>query len=365
MKILHVINNLQGGGAEKMLSELLPKQKICNHDVYLLLLNNKKPKFLQTLIDKNIKIKILDESKNFFTKLLSIRKLIKSNNFDIIHVHLFPSLYYIALATFGLNTSLIYTEHNTLNRRRKYKIFKYIERIIYNRYDKIICISEQTKLNLQNHLDNSNIKKKIICISNGIILPEIEGNLPQKDLSNQKDVKLIMIGRFEKQKDQTTLIKSAKYLPKNVKIYFAGTGSLESKCKKLTAEEKLTERIHFLGFQNDIISVLKQMDIAVLSSNWEGFGLSAVESMALGIPTIGSDVPGLSEVLNNGGILFEKGNEIKLAEKINKLIYDHEFYLEISKKGFNKAKQYDINKMNSEYIKIYKETIKIKKWRKE
>lgn len=364
MKLLHVINNLQGGGAEKMLSDLLPIQVNNKHDVYLLLLNNKNPKFTEALLNKNIKIRILDEYKNFFHKLLNIRKFVKSNSFDVIHVHLFPSLYYIAFATLGLNTTLIYTEHSTSNRRRKYKIFKYIERIIYNRYDKIICISEQTKLNLENHLNNSSIKKKLICISNGIILPEIK-DVPEKNLPRQLDIKIIMIGRFEKQKDQVTLIKAVKYLPDNVKIYFAGTGSLESKCKELAAEEKLTDKIHFLGFQNDIISVLKQMDIAVLSSNWEGFGLSAVESMALGIPTIGSDVPGLSEVLNNGGILFEKGNEIKLAEKINKLIYDHEFYLEISKKGFNKAKQYDINKMNSEYIKIYKETIKIKKWRKE
>ena len=181
MKILHVINNLQGGGAEKMLSELLPKQKICNHDVYLLLLNNKKPKFLKTLIDKNIKIKILDESKNFFTKLLSIRKLIKSNNFDIIHVHLFPSLYYIALATFGLNTSLIYTEHSTLN-RRKYKISNILKEL-FNRYDKIICISEQAKLNLQNHLDNSNKKE------NNLYLMELccqKSKSTPKDLSNKK-----------------------------------------------------------------------------------------------------------------------------------------------------------------------------------
>ncbi len=350
MKILHIINNLQGGGAEKMISDIIP---ILNksHDVSLLLLNNNDPKFYETLVNRKINIHIL-RKKNILGQIKSIKTYIKSNKFDIVHVHLFPSLYLSAVATIGIQVPLIYTEHSTSNKRREYKIFKYLERLFYSRYSKIICISHPTMQNLKKHLNCPKFNKRLIIIPNGVILPEIKPQ--EKHLSNHnQEVKIIMVGRFERQKDHVTVIKAMEYTSEKVHLYFAGTGSFEQKYKTLVKQEKLESRIHFLGFVNNITEKLKEMDIAILSSNWEGFGLAAVESMAIGLPTIGSNVPGLSEVIDNGGLLFKKGDERELAQLINDLIDNKELYNLTSRKGIEKAQMYDINNMINEYKSIY------------
>ena len=358
MKILHIINNLQGGGAEKLLSELVPIQ---NRDASscLLILNNNDPRFYEALNGKGVNIDVLSGRKFSVKHLFDIRRFIRGNNFDVIHVHLFPCLYYVALSTIFMQIPLIYTEHSTNNRRRRYKIFKIIERHIYKKYTKIICISEHVKINLIRHLDSYNFSNKIECISNGILLPS-DTEIVARNLVCKKKINLIMVGRFEQQKDHETVIRAMKLLSSNIELYFAGTGSMEVACKDLVKREGLSSRVHFLGFRNDINKILSKMDISILSSHWEGFGLAAVESMALGIPTIGSDVPGLYDVLNSGGLVFEKGNEFDLVEKIKALISSTGFYEEVSRRGVLKSKEYDMETVARKYIDLYHGTIKSK-----
>ena len=92
-----------------------------------------------------------------------------------------------------------------------------------------------------------------------------------------------------------------------------------------------------------------------MSSNWEGFGLAAVESMALGIPTIGSDVEGLKEVLNNGGLIFQRGDYEELTKLIFDLTKDKEKYQKISNQGIEKSKLYSLDNFVKEHLKVYKE----------
>ena len=78
--------------------------------------------------------------------------------------------------------------------------------------------------------------------------------------------------------------------------------------------------ILFLSVREDAISILKASDIVVMSSNFEGFGLAAVEGMAAGKPVIASDVEGLSNIVEGAGLLFEPHNEKDLAAKIRLLM---------------------------------------------
>ena len=119
----------------------------------------------------------------------------------------------------------------------------------------------------------------------------------------------MMTGRFSKAKDHTTLVKSLKLLPYNYKLLLVGEGELKKNIEILIKKINLENRVIFLGFRNDIPELMKTVDINILSSNWEGFGLVAVEGMASGRPFIGSDVDGMNDVIRGGGILFEKGSE--------------------------------------------------------
>ena len=111
-----------------------------------------------------------------------------------------------------------------------------------------------------------------------------------------------MVARFSEQKDQPTLIKAIKELPENVHLLLIGEGTLKQKNENLAKEIGVSDKVHFLGFRNDVERILKTVDIVVLSSNWEGFGLAAAEGMAAGKPVIASKVEGLREIVDGYGL---------------------------------------------------------------
>ncbi len=361
MKILHVINSLNYGGAEKLLVDTIPKYKNQGINVELFILNDIKTSFSESLeIDHNIKIlkPIKTKSLYNFSHLFALRKLF--NNYDIIHVHLFPSLYWLSLASFfkKYNTKLILTEHNTENKRRKLLLFKYVDRIIYKRFNKIIAISDGVNKNLRQHLGRKN--KNIVTIENGIDLESIinakQYNKTELNLKKDSNI-IIQVSSFTKQKDQKTLIKAVSYLKENSELLLVGDGPLKEEhinyCKSLGVKN----RVHFLGFRTDIPRLLKTADICVLSSHYEGFGLSIVEGMAANKPCIGTNVSGLAEVLKNYGVLFKPGNYKQLNSILSNLLEDKSYYDNVKKKCLNRANDYSINKMVLYYIDVYKKLI--------
>ena len=365
MKVLHIINNLGSGGAEKLIEEMLPiMNKYKDIKAHVMLLTDKNNVFEKTLKNSNVKL-IISPVKKIYNPLniYYIRKFIIEGNYDIVHAHLFPTIYWTALVSkliFDNKPKFIMTEHNTHNRRREKKHLRYMEKFIYFSYDKIISISEQTQNNLVKWLKPKQKElDKFIVVENGISVNKFKNAVPYKksEICNKftNEVKLLcMVGRFSKQKDQLTIIKAMKDLPQNVHLLLVGEGELKYQNKQLAKELGVNDRVHFLGFRNDVERILKTCDIVVLSSNWEGFGLAAVEGMAAGKPLIASDVPGLKEIVQDAGKLFSKNDSKELAKIIKELLFDRIKYNDIAQKCKVRSENYDINKMIENYITIYR-----------
>src|SRR5690606_31998035 len=100
-------------------------------------------------------------------------------------------------------------------------------------------------------------------------------------------------------------------------------------------------------------SILKTVDVSVLSSNYEGFGLAAVEGMAVGKPFLGSDVPGLRDTIGDAGVLFPKGDEIALIFELKKLFESPSHYQNVSEKCKQRAQEFDVYKMIEKTKKFY------------
>lgn len=115
---------------------------------------------------------------------------------------------------------------------------------------------------------------------------------------------------------------------------------------------QLENRILFLNNRKDIFEIMKTVDYNVLSSNFEGLSLSAIESLASGKPFIASDVSGLN-FIKNKGLLFPKGDETELARLILELYYNRNLYYQIADDCLSLAKNYSIEKMLDKYVKVY------------
>ncbi|MDR3258914.1 MAG: glycosyltransferase [Fusobacteriaceae bacterium] len=358
MRVLQVINNLGSGGAEKLVNDCSIKMNDIGIDIEIAVLEEKGSIYINDLIEKNIKIHILSIDKIYsLITFIKLFMLLKKGKYSIVHAHIFPTFYYVGiLSLFFNNVNFIYTEHNTNNRRRLYKFFKIIEKFMYSRYKMIICISEKTKTNLREYINDHS--KKIKTIHNGIDLEKYINSIPVERrnlnlLLTYEDKIVTMVGRFSHQKDQITLIKAINILPETYKLLLIGEGELKNKTIEFVNDIKLSDRVFFLGLRKDVPNILKSSDIVVLSSRWEGFGLAALEGMASKVPTIVSDVEGMKEIINNQNILFEVGNAESLAKKIKEISENKEFYHKIAKLGFERSLLFSLDSMVKGYIKIY------------
>jgi glycosyltransferase involved in cell wall biosynthesis len=357
MRVLQVINSLETGGAEKLLLETIPLYNKKGIEVDLLLLNGKTGPFLETLKGSNC-CKIYALGTSVYNPLHVFRMIPFLRKYDIAHVHLFPSQYWIVLAkilSFS-KIKIVVTEHSTTNPRIKNYFLSILDRFIYKFYDKIVCITNDVYQIIIKHLKEP--KSKSLIIQNGVQLQKIYDAQPYdkkmiSGLFTDQDILIVQIASFNKHKDQQTAIKALKHLPDNVKLVFVGDGPLKVSCEDFVKELNLINRVVFLGNRADVPQLLKTADISILSTNGEGFSLVAIESMAAGIPFICSDVPGMINV-KDAGILFEKENAEKLAFFIRKLIDERDFYESIVNSGKRRAEQFDIGFMVDKHILLYK-----------
>ena len=360
MKVLQVINTLDTGGAEKLLLETIPLFNKKGIETDLLVFEKAEGIYLKEL-QKLKCCKILSLNSYSLYNPINILKIIPFlKSYDIVHVHLFPALYWVAFAkiiSFS-DSRLLFTEHSTFNKRRSNFILKWLDKLTYRKYRKIICISKCVKNELERIY--SFPSNKLLVIENGIDLKKFQNAVALKKsdihhLISENDKLLVIVSKFRAEKDQVTVIKSMLHLPEYFKLILVGEGPLKIDCQRLVNKLNLDHRVFFLGNRNDVESIYKTSDVSIVSSHWEGFGLVAVEGMAVGKPVIASKVPGLSEIVSGAGLLFEKGNEFELAKIINDLMCDssQNIFNEISNNCIIRAKEFDIHKMVHQTIILY------------
>lgn len=358
MKILQIINSLATGGAEKLLLESIPIYVEKGIDVHVLLLNGSSHPFLEELKKKNCcTIHSLGEGSVY--NPLHIFKIIPFlKQFDIVHVHIFPSLYWVGFAkmlSFS-KVKMVYTEHSTSNKRRENFILKRVDKRVYSQYNKIVAITPQVLQNLQNHLHFKD-KNRFEIIGNGLNLNKIKQTIPysKSDFFEDENAKIVIqVARFFEPKDHKTVIRALTYLPENVKLLLVGDGNLKTESEIVVNELQLQKRVQFLGVRTDVLALLKTADIIVLSSKHEGLSLSCIEGMASGKPFVASNVPGLKDVVENAGILFPLGDEKALADTVTKLLSDDNYYHQTVANCQQKANAFDIYKMVDSYINLYR-----------
>ncbi|MBP3517067.1 MAG: glycosyltransferase [Parabacteroides sp.] len=357
MRILHVIPQLCiGNGAARILKDLADYQIAHGNLVTVVSLSAKLPSYDKDLENLGCKVVYLENRRfslynpKFFFQLIKIIR-----EYDVVHVHLFSALYWVALAKFFSSASckLVLTEHSSFNNRQSIKILKPIEKFIYSRYDAIVAVSNSVYECFKYYLGDTG---KWFIINNGIKIDDIMrcSAIDREKLNVPNNVTLIVqVARFESQKDQKTLIKALSLLSDDFYAVFVGSGSLLAEHNKLAQNLHLSDRVIFLGMRDDVYSILKTSDIVVMSSHFEGFCLAAAEGMVAGKPIVASNVDGLRDVVANAGILFSPNDEVELASCLFKLKKDKNYYNMIANKCKQRGLCFSSKKMAESYWRLY------------
>lgn len=352
MKILHVITSLQTGGAETLVVNMLPRFVALGHEVGLVIFNGERTALTERLERECPECKLYALGTGYYnpTYILKLIKIMRQ--YDVVHTHNSSPQLFAAIANCFAKKKLVTTEHNTNNRKRGNWLLAKIDRWMYTRYDKIICISDQAEENLRTYL-NVNGNNNIITIYNGVEVEAIHNAIP---LSNDNDNKFIvvMVAAFRPQKDQDTLIKAMSLLPKDrYKLWLVGDGERKKSVECLVLSVGVTDNVRFFGLRTDVPRILKAADVVVMSSHWEGLSLSNIEGMAAGKPFVASDVDGLREVTQGYGILFPHEDAKALADIIKRLDEDKGYYDEVADRCYQRAKEYDLSSTIAHYNEVY------------
>lgn len=352
MRILHVITSLNIGGAERLMTTLLPQLDRLGNDVELLVFDSTRTSFTETLEKEGIRIHSLNARRIYSPlNIWKLRKFLKG--YDIIHTHNTACQLFIPIVKvlfLDSKVMLLTTEHSTSNRRRGKWYFRGIDRWMYSRYEKVICIGESTEENLKKDV-MKDIKTQVI--HNGICIPDIN----TKCVSNA-NVVISMVAAFRNGKDQDCLVRALKLLPKRFRLKLIGDGERKGDVENLASMLNLNDRVEFLGNRSDVNELLQESDINVLASHWEGLSLSSLECMASGRPFIASDVQGLHEIVNGYGILFPDSDHEALAKEIESIVSDPKKYMEVSERCRRRALDFDIKVTAEKYNEVYQATRK-------
>ncbi|MFO7626678.1 MAG: glycosyltransferase [Candidatus Fermentibacteraceae bacterium] len=357
LKLLHVINNLRFGGAEVLLRDSLPLMRDRGLSVSILILSDHDEEILKDIEGMGFNV-LRSRARDLSSpaQVPQIRRLLKSADPDIVHVHLFPALYWTALACPRKGPGMVYTEHSTTNRRREFSFLRPVETLIYRRYERIICISDGVRRALLSWLPS--LARRTVVVHNGVDIQRIRRARPAIREEFHPgcapgDRLLVMVASFSRKKDQATVIRALGLLPMNFCLLLPGDGPAREDMKSLASGLGLGDRVSFPGNRPDIPDILKACDYAIQSSISEGFGLAAVESMAAGLPVLASRVSGLSEVVGDAGILFEPGNPEALACAILEVEKNGGTREALITRGLKRADRFRMENMVDNLISIY------------
>jgi glycosyltransferase involved in cell wall biosynthesis len=370
--LTYLIGNLGAGGAEKLICDLaigLDKEKF---RVSVIALGHYQDKQFEdqrvALLRKNgVEVIIISKKAHGdrLKTILSLRNILKRDQVDLIHTHLFTGMVYGSVATVGMKIPLINTYHNTSGFGKKDRIVSFLFK---RKFKLFIGVSESVKGTMKDYFKIP--LKKIKVIYNGVDTKKFTNVQSVK-----KDNKIIFgsIGRLTEAKGFDLLIKAAQEIAKDHEdVYFkiAGDGPLKDSLRKLSSDYGIADKVEFLGNVTDIPSFLSGIDIFVAPSRYEGFGIALVESMAAGKPIIVSNLDVFKEILKidersisnylvtNYGVIFKSQNVQSLVDAIKWMIDNRAQWPEFAKNSRNRAMDFDISKTVSQHEKLYEEILK-------
>lgn len=354
IKVMHILPDFGVAGAEKLVSELLLNYNKETLEVSAVSLFNSKESYLvKELEESKCKLFFLNKKSGIdFNVIKDLYILLKKEKPDIIHTHRYVVPYVLFPAILANVLIRVHTVHNIASKELTSKGI-IIQNIAYKLFNfKPVAISTKIAKTIE---ETYGIKDTIV-IYNGIDTKKFLDL--EKKMKDNKKIKLLHIGRFAEQKNHKLLIDAFKEISlknNNIELSLVGDGETKKEVENRVKEYKLDDKVKFLGIRKDIPRLMKENDIFVLPSLWEGLPITLLEAMAAGLPIICTDVGGNSDIIDNmnNGILIESNNKEELVNAIELLIYDKELRGKLSERSVSTAKKYDINEISSSYENIY------------
>lgn len=259
--------------------------------------------------------------------IATVDKLIKEMRPDIIHCHDVTASVLGGLLSFKYpKIQIISHLHNNDPKMAKFSLRWGIYSVMLRKFDTIFVVS-QSVINEY----KGNLIGNATVLNNIVILPKI--------INCEKKYDIVMVARLEPQKRPLLfidIVKKIKIKVPNVRVAYVGDGSMKQIFLREIKEANLESTIEYKGFLDNPYQIMKKSKIFLLTSEFEGFGLVALEALMLGLPAIVTNVGGLPYIVDDTcGLITNNENEL-ILETID-LIKKTKKYQKKSQNAFKKA----------------------------
>lgn len=323
MNILHVITSLARGGAENQLLLLAAHQRAAGHQVAVAGLKEPSdlaPAFAAAAVTPHaLGLRRYGDP----GPVARLRALVAALRPDIVHAHLPPAELYTRLALAGRPERLVITRHND-ERFAPVVGQRLLSRWCAARAARVVCISEAVRrwttiAGQGPGLDPGHCT----VIRYGLDPSPFMAATPAPDLGRAGPL-VGTLARLVPQKGLDVLLEAFAMVPPPSCLVIAGDGPLLPMLAARAAQPGLAGRVRLLGPRADAAAVLAALDLFVLPSRWEGFGLVLLEAMASGLPIVASFVSAIGEVVEDGTTarLVPPDDPAALAAALSALLAD-------------------------------------------
>lgn len=321
-KILFIINNLGGGGAERLVVDDINEMVLRGFDVYLITL---RPEF-KTTIESELKINPENKFLIDFKKIPSLKswievvRILKEIKPDLIlsHLWLANTVGRVASVFAGVK-NIVCFEQNVYDSVKTKKMF-FIDFILQFFCKKVVAVSFAVKKSLIRHLI---LSRKIDVLENSVNPERYINFVSRDDLRikygfDKEDYIFLFIGRLIPQKSVDILLRGFKFTD-NSKLIILGEGYEEGCLKNLTKELDIENKVSFLGFKKKVNDYLNLSDVFVLTSEFEGLPLVVTEAIMAEKPIIVSDFDATKGIFihQENSLIFKRGDYVSLGNMMN------------------------------------------------
>lgn len=249
---------------------------------------------------------IPERSKIDLAALRRIRAILREHRSDILHSHDYKTnLYAWLLRRARPGLSVMTTTHGWTRGGGKSRLYNWIDLRVLRRMTNIVAVSGATRRIL---LDAGVRPERIELIHNAIDERVWDPARHEPEYRRERglsDDALLVgnVGRLSAEKDVFTWLEVAARVAARIpgaRFVLVGEGALEAPLRARAAELGLTDAVHFAGFRRDLPAIYRSLDLHLMTSLTEGLPNTLLEAMAMGVPTVSTDVGGIAEIVRDG-----------------------------------------------------------------
>jgi glycosyltransferase involved in cell wall biosynthesis len=317
MRIAHVVDSMEVGGAETLVSQMCRVQREQGHDprVYAILTLGPLGEQLRRegfAVRPHVGPHLPDATRNFF-------QIFKDSRPDVVHLHNpTPTVYAAMAARLAGVSTIVSTRHSLVAPPRRLVVeLKYA--LAAACCDWVVAICDATVNNLKSL--HSVPARKIVRVYNGAVPLQ---RVPREKLPPKAGFTLVYVGRLEPVKNHALLLSAFRAALQSIpslRLWMVGDGTERKMLESLAAELEIAPQVTFWGQQLDVAPFLSAADAFIMSSKSEGLPISLLQAFSLGLPAIVTDVGGMAEVvrLAQAGYTVSPADPAQMAAAILRL----------------------------------------------